>query len=299
MRSFRSWTCRSAILLALLSFPRSAYSQACCAGTNALTPARLPDHEWLLFGAQTSARMNMGSWNEHGRYIHRPFGAAETDFEMDLLAAWRTPWKKLQLVAFVPLVLTTRAASGVAAAGGGFGDMNFGVRLDAHPNIAVLAGITVPTGVASESASSPLAVDATGAGSVRGTAGVGFEKAFGPWLFDAIALMTLYAPRKVGAIEEVRAPGLALTGAGTHVFTGGTALGTALFYQVEWDAWVDGKTAKDSSRRIFRFALFGTRPLGSGVWRISGAVAVEPPVSELGQNDFPGVTILAGVQRGF
>ena len=299
MRSFPSWTFRSAVALAVVLSSRGAFSQACCAGTNALTPARLPDHEWLLVGSQTSMRMLMGSWNEHGRYVHRPYGAAETDFEMDVLAAWRTPWKKLQLAAFVPIVLTTRAASGVVAAGGGFGDMNLAARLDAHPNIAVLAGITLPTGVAPESASRPLAVDATGAGSVRGTAGVGFEKAFGPWLFDAIALMTLYAPRKVGAIEEVRAPGLALTGAATHVFTGGTALGAALFYQVEWDAWVDGKTAKDSSRRIFRFALFGTHPIGSGAWRISGSVAVEPPVSELGQNDFPGVTILAGVQRGF
>jgi hypothetical protein len=300
---------RRSILLAfvLLFVPRSAFSQACCAGTNALTPARLPEHEWLLFGAQTSMRMQMGSWSEAGKYVPRPLGAAESDFELDLYAAYRTPWKRLQVAAFVPIVLTTRAASGVVAAGGGLGDMNFSLRLDAidndryeiFPGIAVLAGVTVPSGTAPESATRPLAVDASGTGSFRGVAGLSFEKAFGPWLVDAIALMTLSAPRNVGTIEEVRAPGLAMVGAVTHVFTGGTALGASLAYNVEWDAFVDGKQVADSSRRVLHLGFFGLHPLGRGAWRVSGSVTLEPPIAGLGQNELAGVMLLAGVQRGF
>jgi hypothetical protein len=249
----------------------------------------------------------MGSWSEHGKYVQRPLGAAESDFELDLYAAYRTPWKRLQFAAFVPIVLQTRAASGVVAAGGGFGDINFSLRVDAidndryalFPGVAILAGVTLPTGIAPESASSPLAVDATGTGSFRGVAGFSLEKAFGPWLFDAIALMTLSAPRKVGTIEETRAPGLAMVGAVTHVLTGGTALGASLAYNVEWDAFVDGKPVADSSRRVLRLGFFGLHPLGRGAWRVSGSVTLEPPISELGQNEVAGVMLLAGVQRGF
>lgn len=290
-----------------LASARRAHAQACCAGPSALTPARVPQSEWLVAGAQAFARPNMGEWNAHGTYVARPPGAAELDAELDVYAGWRTPWRRLQIAAFVPAVLTARAAGGTSAVGGGVGDMNFAVRLEALdddrfrwlPGVAVLAGLTAPTGTPPESASRPLAVDATGAGSVRGTAGLGFEKPIGPWLLDAFVLTTLYAPRSIGAVEEVRAPGLVLTGAAAYVLGAGEALGASLAYEVEWDVTVGGAAAKDSSRRALRLALFGVHPFGRGAWRVLGSLAVEPPVSGLGQNESVSATLLLGVQRGF
>jgi hypothetical protein len=264
-------------------------------------------HEWLVTGAQASVRPNLGSWDAHGQYVARPPGATEADASLDLYAGVRTPWKRLQVAAFVPLVLAARSVPGTSAVGGGLGDMNFSARLDVWdaerkpwiPGVAVLAGITVPTGTAPESASRPLAVDATGTGSVRGIAGFAFEKPFGAWLFDVIALTTLSGPRSVGMISTTRAPGLALTGAATYVFEGGDALGASITYQVEWDALVDGMSVKDSSRRVLRLGAYGLHPFGRGAWRLLGSLTLEPPISELGQNELSGVTLLLGLQRGF
>src|SRR5260221_2356276 len=141
-------------------------------------------NEWLVTGAQASARPNMGSWNAHGQYVARPPDATEVDTSLDLYAGVRTPWKRLQVAAFVPLVLAGRSVPGTSVVGGGLGDMNFSARLDVWdaerkpwiPGVAVLVGITVPTGTPPESASRPLAVDATGTGSFRGIAGFALEK---------------------------------------------------------------------------------------------------------------------------
>lgn len=300
MRSRLSSTFRNVVATAgiLVLTPRGALGQACCAGANALTPARVPMSESLVTGAQASVRPQMGSWDAHGRWTPRPIGVTETDFEFDLYAGWRTPWKRLQIAAFVPFIVTGRSTPGAAAVGAGIGDLNFSARLDVWQGIAVLGGITLPSGTPPDSATRPLAVDATGTGQVRAVAGLAFERELGAWLFDAVALATISASRSVGTISETRAPGLALTSAVTHVFDGGDALGVSLSYQVEWDASVDGMTVKDSSRRLFRFGLHGLHPIGSS-WRIHGALAIEPPVSELGQNELVGATLLLGVQRGF
>jgi hypothetical protein len=295
-----------ALLLVLLE--RHANAQACCAGANALTPARLPEDEWLLFGTQSFVRPNMGRWNEHGDYVQKPLGTNEIDAELDLYASWRTPWKRLQVSALFPFVLTGRAAQGTSAVGVGVGDLNLGLRLDVLEKgqikwfplgVAVLAGITLPTGKPATSATQALAVDASGEGTVDGIAGLSLEHAIGPWLFDAIALATLHAPRNISeGVEQTRGPGLLSLGAVTYVFTGGDAVGAMLTYRVEWDANIAGQSVKDSSRRLFRFGLFGLHPITMR-WRLSGSVTIDPPISELGQNELAGVTLLLGLQRGF
>lgn len=250
-------------------------------------------------------RPNMGRWNEHGEYVRRPLGATETDLEWDLYASYRTPWKRLQVAALVPFVVNARSAQGQSAIGGGIGDLNIGLRLDALETkqlrafpfgVAILGGITLPTGSSVESSSRPFAVDATGQGSVDAIAGLAMEHAAGSWLFDAIALATIHAPRN--AAQQSRAPGILSTGAVTYVLPGGTALGAMLGYGVEWDASIAGVTAKDSARRILRTGVFALHPLGHG-FRVTGSVIVDPPIPELGQNELAGISLIAGLQRGF
>lgn len=297
-------------LLLVLLLEQQVRAQACCAGANALTPARLPDSEFLLFGAQASVRPNMGRWDEHGAYVPRPLGTQENDFEADFYGAWRTPWKRLQVAAVAALAMNARTAQGTSAVGGGVGDLNLGLRVDALEKkqvkwfplgVAVLAGITLPTGRPVEAATLPLAVDATGEGTVDGIAGLAFEHATGPWLVDAIGLATLHAPRGLGnGLEQTRGPGLVSTGALTYVFSSGTAIGAQLTFRVEWDAIVGGRPVPNSMRRILRAGVFGLHPLDRFArWRLSGSVTVDPPIPELGQNELAGVTLLLGLQRGF
>jgi hypothetical protein len=284
---------------------RGARAQACCAGGNALTPGRLPEEEWLLFGLQTIARPNMGSFDARGRWVGRPGYAQELDVEWDAYGSWRTPYKRLQATVLAPFVLTTRAVRGDSAAAFGFGDLNVALRLDALdpkgavPGVAVLAGATFPTGVAPESATSHLAVDATGQGTFRGTFGPAFEwRTRGPWVFDVIALATLHAPRTVGGYEQVRAPGVIGTVAATYVFERGTSVGAHVSYSVEWDSFINGKAVSDSGRRVLRVGLFGLHPLGKG-FRLQGGVTIDPPIPYLGQNESANAALTLGLQRGF
>lgn len=305
MWSLRSTFSSAAIAIAILVAARGAHAQACCAGGNALTPGRLPEDEWLLFGLQTIARPNMGSFGADGRWVGRPAHAQELDVEWDVYGSWRTPYKRLQASVLAPFLLTTRAVKGDAAAAFGFGDLNAALRLDAIdpngaiPGLAILAGATFPTGVAPESSTARLAVDATGTGTFRATLGPALEwKGHGPWVIDAIVLATFHAPRTVGGYEHVRAPGLIGTVAATHVFEGGASVGASLAYSIEWDTFVDGKAVPNSTRRVMRVGLYGLAPLGKG-FRLQGGLAIDPPIPYLGQNESANAALTVGLQRGF
>jgi len=251
----------------------------------------------------------MGRWDAHGKFFLRPPGVQEIDSEIDLYSAWRTPWKRLQIAAIMPFVLNGRAAQNANAVGGGPGDLNVALRVDAlEPaqwknfplGVAILGGVTLPTGKSIESQSGALGEGATGEGTADGTMGIALTHITHEWIFDAILLATLHAPRSIQNIPSTRAPGLLATGAATYVFSGGAAVGSMLTYRVEWDTTVGGQTEKDSSRRSFRIGFYGLFPIDRrGRWRAAASLTIDPPISALGQNELAGVSLLAGLQRGF
>src|SRR6201999_23593 len=87
--------------------------------------------------------------------------------------------------------------------GGGIGDVNLSARYDFVvageslyvPGVALLAGVTAPTGRASESARARLAVDATGIGAWQANVALALEQTFGPWLLNATAIVAKRTPR--------------------------------------------------------------------------------------------------------
>lgn len=305
MPSLRSTSSSIVLGLAILGVARGARAQACCAGGNAFAPGRLPDDEWLLLGVQAIVRPNMGSFDARGRWVERPAFAQELDVEWDAYGSWRTPYRRLQATVLAPFVLTGRAVKGDSAAAFGFGDLNLALRLDALdprgavPGMAILAGVTFPTGVAPESATSHLAADATGQGTFRATVGPAFEwRTRGPWVFDALALATLHAPRATGGVEQVRAPGVLGMVAATYVFAQGPSIGASASYSIEWESFVDGKAVAGSARRLLRLGVFGLHSLGRG-FRLQGGLFVDPPIPYVGQNESAGVALSLGLQRGF
>lgn len=278
----RVLTCLSALF-----FAREAWGQACCAGTGAIAPARLAPHEDALAGIQLRGAVSYGSFGSTGKWTATPAGASEAAFEQDIYASARVS-RRIQIATLVPLVETRREVSGITEMGGGLGDVGFNGRWDVlfpHnvPGIALLAGVTLPTGRPVELARRPLATDATGLGVVQGSLGAALEHIAGSWLLNASVIVSVRSPRFSGPVQEVLMPKVTSTVAATYVFRSGIALALLLAYDVEADAFVDGvqvpRTGRRDPQAMFAFVV----PL-SDTWRAQATAFAHPPIPSLGQN---------------
>ena len=288
------------VLVVLVAWvvPSRAWAQACCAGGSAVTPARLELPEEALVGAQLHAGWVHGQYDTAGRYIASPAGDTEIDFEQDLFGAVRF-LKRAQAALLVPLIETSRSAasgssavgqptSGGSAFGGGMGDINASLRYDfvvageseIVPGIALLAGLTLPTGTAPESASPPLFVDATGIGAWQFNAALALEQTFGRWLVNATGIVAKRTPR----FGETLGTQVTLIGAGAYSFDNGAALALAGSYVFEGEASANGGgSVPASSKRLTMLTLSGLWPMGDW-WRLLGGIFIDPPVGTLGSN---------------
>lgn len=291
-RSSRSTLGSLATLTALCvaAWAGDARAQACCAGSGAVTPARLGLHEDLLAGVLLRAADHLGSHDADGRYVRTPGSAGEWDLEQQVFAAARV-LPRAQVSALVPFVETYRRTSTRTETGGGIGDVNLSARYDlvlAHeslwvPGIGVLAGVTLPTGRSAEDAKQPLATDATGIGAVQGVGGLALEQAFGPWLVGMSGLVSIRAPRTVGQTRMSLAPQTTLLASVGHAFPSGAALALVLSYVAEGNAKVGGVEVPDSARRVSSASVAGTLPLGDQL-RLGASVFANPPFSSFGRN---------------
>jgi hypothetical protein len=276
------------IALAALLWPASARAQACCAGGAAVTPARLERHEIALAGALLRAGAVEGSYDTGGTYRGNPSGVSEIDLEQDVFAAARV-LERGQVALLVPLIETRRVTPRDGAHfGGGLGDLNASVRYDllysadspTLPGVAVLAGVTAPTGRPADSATAPLAVDATGIGAWQVQAGLALERNYGPWLLDASGIVS----KRTARFGQTLGTQFTALAAVTYVLQHGAALALSASYAFEGDATAsDGADVPSSSKRLTALMLSGLWPVADG-WRLVGGVSVDPPVSALGSN---------------
>ncbi len=268
--------------------PSTARAQACCAGGAAITPGRLALHEDALVGVQLKAATVLGQWDAGGHYLPEAAGETEGDFEEDLFGAVRV-LRRGQVALLVPLVETQRQNySNGGAFGGGIGDVNVSGRYDFVlagesryvPGVALLAGVTFPTGKPPEYATQTNQVDATGIGAFQANGAVALEQTFGNWLVDASGILAIRTPR----FGEQLAPQGTLLAAVAYTFPSDYALALSASYTFEGDArYSDGTTVASSSRRATLVSLSGYVPLGD-TWRLLGGVYLDPPVNALGSN---------------
>jgi hypothetical protein len=274
--------------IAAIAIPTRAQAQACCAGGSAITPARLEPHEFALVGAELRAGGVLGSYATGGQFAGNPPGATEFDFEQDLFGALRF-LRRGQVAILVPIVETQRQTSRDGGhLGGGVGDINASARYDFVvagesryvPGIALLAGVTLPTGRPPESATAPLAVDATGIGAWQVNAALALEQIYGSWLVNATAIVAKRTPR----FGETLGTQVTLLAAGGYTFENDAALALSASYAFEGDATnADGGVAADSSKRLTTVSLSLLWPFGDWT-RLVGGLYVEPPISGLGSN---------------
>ncbi|MGO9832414.1 MAG: hypothetical protein ACLPJH_20000 [Myxococcaceae bacterium] len=290
-------------MLALLVLPSQALAQACCAGSSALTPARLGIHEDGAVGIILKGTGILGGWDGQGNYFVEPAGTGEFDAELDVVGTVRV-FTDGQVSLLIPFLKTWREAPGISEWGGGIGDINLAGRYDfTHagefsvlPGIAVLVGVTFPSGRAPEFASNLLATDATGIGAFQLTGGVALEQSYGHFLLNLTGLVGWRTPRSVRGVDEtlgVQFQGLAGIG---YAFDNDASLALSFGYVAELDAVINGQKVPDSGRALPTLGFSGSLPLGES-WRLQGGLNYNPPIPGLGKNQTAGLGFQLSILR--
>jgi len=279
-----------ALLLAFAAWgaPSPARAQACCAGGSAVTPGRLQLHEDALVGVELKAATVLGSYAQGGGYTASPAGDTEGGFEEDLFGAVRVV-PRGQVALLVPFDETARKdTTDPSRFGGGIGDVNLSARYDFLlagessyvPGIALLAGVTFPTGKPPDSFANPAQeIDTTGAGVFQASGAIALEQIFGPWLVNATGLLAVRSARS----GEQLAPQGTFLAATAYTFPNDMALALSASYAFEGDASDDGTPIHDSSKRALVVTFSGFWPV-TDTWRLLGGLYLDPPFDGLGTN---------------
>ena len=273
--------------------PAAAQAQACCVGTGLVTPARLRVFEDYGVGIQTRVRSVMGSFDSGGGYVGSPAGDDEVDLGQDLFAAAR--FGNFQGALRIPFVEIGRRETGVSVFGGGLGDVAANLRYDLTlagdhprwPGIAVLAGLSVPTGRAIEE--SP--TGATGLGSFEGNLGLAFEQVVGRTFVSLTGFVVQQTARTVFGMPVSYGTRLTALAAGGYAFANELTLG----------GFVLATRRKDEATRSKDEALVTA---GAAVaiplddhWRVQGTLAGDLPFAGWGKNQLTGAGLTASILR--
>ena len=223
--------------------------------------------------------------DQNGSYFPRAPGTVEDDLEEDVYGAVRV-LRRGQVAVLVPILETLRRAGTLTDTGGGLGDVNLSARYDFLyagqsryvPGIALLAGVTFPTGVPVESASDPLAANATGIGAFQFNGGVAFEQTFGPWLVALSCILAARTSRTVGTVSETLSPQLLGLATLAYVTRREIALALSTTVTYEGDASINGATANDSERLIVALTGGVLFPIGD-TWRAQLGATWNPPIA--------------------
>jgi len=209
--------------------PRTAAAQACCVGTGLVTPARLRTFEDRAVGMQMRARSVMGAFGPTGGFAMSGDGNRELGFEEDLFAAFRLG-HRFQIGLWAPFVQTSRAVSSaygrISGFGGGLGDVAANVRFEAvdagtrgyWPGVAILAGLSFPTGTPLDEAGDPLSTGGTGTGSYEGTFGLALEEIVGQGFVSLSSWVSKRSARAAMGVEQSFAPSVSGLLAGGYTF---------------------------------------------------------------------------------
>jgi hypothetical protein len=272
------------LVLVLVLGAKAAWAQACCAGASILSPTRLSTHEDALLGLQVRAGVGEGSVDGHGRFIANPAGAGEVDLDQTLSGTLRV-FGAGQLSVAVPVVETSRWVTGLGEVGGGLGDVSLSYRHDfllageslRFPGVALLGGLTFPTGRSAEQARLALGSDTTGAGVWQAALGVSLEQTWGSLFGNVSFLASQSLPRTVQGVTELLGPTLSLGGALGWVFDSGSALAGSLTAIGAPRASVNGASAAGTERLRFAAGFSGALPL-SETWRLQGSLVTQLPL---------------------
>ena len=272
--------------------PRPAAAQACCVGTGLVTPARLRTFEDRAVGVQMRARSVMGAFGETGSYAATE--TRELGFEEDLFGALRLG-RRFQVGLWAPFVQTSRAVPGVSGFGGGLGDVAASARFDAldagtrgyWPGLALLAGITLPTGTPPDEAGDPLATSSTGTGSYDASVGLALEEIAGRGFLSAAGWVSNRSGRAVMGVEQSFAPSLSALLSGGFTFGHETTVGAFVSLLRRGDASDATGAIANSGVALATAGAAMALPFWDS-WRLQATAFTDLPIPGWGRNQTVG-----------
>jgi len=274
--------------------PRTAAAQACCVGTGLVTPARLRTFEDRAVGMQMRARSVVGAFGQTGSYAASGPGQSEVGFEEDLFGAIRLG-RRLQIGVWAPFVQTARAVPGVSGFGGGLGDVAANARFDAvdagthgyWPGLAIMAGISVPTGTPPDEAGDPLATSGTGTGSYEGSFGLAVEEIVGRGFVSATGWISQRSARSASGVEQSFAPRLSAVLSGGYTFGHETTVGGFASLLRQGDARDAMGAIANSSLALATAGAALALPFWDS-WRLQTTLFSDLPIPGWGRNQTVG-----------
>jgi hypothetical protein len=281
-------------LLWLLLFSSHAYAQACCAGTAALSPARLTPHEDAAIALEFRSGLQQGSLDSASVFHPNAPNSGELDLTQSLVGTLRV-LRNAQLSLLVPVSESARWVPGLSDFGGGVGDISLAARYDfllagesaRIPGLALLVGALFPTGRAPERALSPLGADATGQGVWQGSLGLGVEQSVGHVFLQSAALVQQRLPRTVGAVMQSFGATFSLSLAAGWAFDSGAAVAVTGNSLLSLPSRINGVLASDTLQSRTTLGLSGALPL-TDTWRLQGSLATQLP---FGRNELLSTTL--------
>lgn len=186
---------------ALAAVPRPARAAACCVSATSFGVGRLLAWEDAAAGVQVGHARSLGQWDSGGALRWNPPSYAEGQSTAQAWGIVRVH-DRVQLQAWVPVVVNDRQSGRVSQVAGGLGDVGAAARLEVLkigeyqglPSLAFTAGALAPTGTRVEDTRPPLFAGATGRGAWGGSLAAEAEYAFLPWFVRLDGGVSGYLP---------------------------------------------------------------------------------------------------------
>lgn len=294
--------CCFAFLLA-----RETVASPCCVSATHGGVGRLAPWEDAAVSLSQSVAEGLGRWDTDGDF--QPY----TDFSE---REWRTSaaalvgfHRRALAYAIVPWLVTERSSGDLADTGAGLADVELGVRyqwLDfgetpSFPALALVLGLTAPTGRDPSAARGTLASDATGRGAWVPEGGIQLELARRSWFVRLNAMGTVPLPMTRGDTGEAQrfGPGVASSVVGGSGFLRDRlVLSASTRLRIESSLHVEGRPLPGSSQRRLGVGVQGSLALAEH-WTLLANGETDLVADGLGRNAPAQLGVGLGVRYGF
>lgn len=289
-----------ALAFALCAAPQAVKASPCCAGSTVPGFERLALWEQVAAGLRLGYERGLGAWDAEGRWHpHEDYAESSRRADLWLIERLSERWQAGLRVGALHLDRAAGGAGGLHDAGGGAGDLGASVRFDLAPGgegpwglgVAFVAGLTVPTGRATEASVGPLAADATGEGQWVPSAGMALLRPFGDAFLGLNAALGVPLARTVAGRETRRGVELQTALLAGYAPVPALSLSVNLGHRWQGETSVDGRSQAGSGRGSLTAGLGGALDLPAPVENLAIQAALSGPVAL----DGAGRNLLAGL----
>jgi hypothetical protein len=244
--------------------PRDANAAACCISATSFGVGRLLIWEDFAGGIQLGHARTLGQWDQSGTLRWNPAEYSEGVSQVQPWAILRLH-ERVQLQAWVPVLINDRWSGAVNQTAGGLGDIGMAARFEflaigalrGFPSFAATVGAIAPTGRRVERTSPPLFAGTTGRGAWGGSLAIESEYAFFPWFVRLDASGSGFLPFQRSDTGQRQQYGPLLRAGlstGREAIPGKLVVALAALAEWEGAVQLDGTTVPESQSYLYALA---------------------------------------------